>query len=63
VKEMTEMTNVIDGKKEKSFKKGNNPKFLRKAYNGREEKETLSKQELRSNTAVKFISNNANMVK
>jgi hypothetical protein len=62
-KEVKEMTNVIEGEKEKGFKKRNNPKFLRKVYNGREEKENLSKQELRSNTAVKFISSNVNMGK
>jgi hypothetical protein len=53
----------MEEKNEKGFKKGNKPQLLRKIYDGKGSKEEISKQELRSNAVVKFISNNINMRK
>jgi hypothetical protein len=56
-----EIQNIIETEGGRGFKKGNKPKVERRIYIRREEKETMNKQELRSNAALKFISHNANL--
>jgi hypothetical protein len=58
-----EIRNIVETDGDRGFKKGNKPKIERRIYSRREEKETMDKQELRSNAAVKFISHNANLGK
>jgi hypothetical protein len=62
IKEEKEMI-LVEEEKEKGFKIGNNPKVLRSTYCRKNENANISKQELRSNTTVRFISHNVNMGK
>jgi hypothetical protein len=58
-----EAKEIMEGNNEKGFKKGNKLILLRKVYDGKENNEEISKQELRSDPEVKFISHNINMEK
>jgi hypothetical protein len=62
-KDNEEIQNIIEKDKDSGYKKGSKPKTERRIYSRSEEKENMDKQELRSNAAVIFISNNANLGK